>query len=83
MSAATAMHVQDGWYAERHEDGSVVIRKHNGAGIESERLHVTAEVWASIVSSVSKGGEEGGRYYVALAFHNDTEVGCGCSEEPG
>ena len=73
-----AMHVQDGWYAERLESGGVRIRKLNAFGIESERLDMTPEGWASVVASVSKGGEEAGRFYVAKAFHMGTEIGCEC-----
>lgn len=30
---------------------------------------IDADSWASIVSSVSKGGEANGRFYTAKAFH--------------
>lgn len=78
MSAHLAMHIQDGWYADRLTDGGVLIRKVNSDGTESERLRMTAEGWASVVASVSVGGEEGGRYYLARAFHTGEPVGCNC-----
>ena len=31
---------------------------------------IPADHWASIVSSVSAGGEENGRFYTARAFHD-------------
>jgi hypothetical protein len=34
-------------------------------------VRVPAEHWASIIASVSAKGEEGGRYYEALKWHND------------
>ena len=34
---------------------------------------VKAESWAAVMASVSKRGEEHGRYYIAKAFHNDTK----------
>ena len=33
-------------------------------------VRIPAESWASIVASVSKGGESDGRFYKALNFHN-------------
>ncbi len=34
-------------------------------------VRIPAEHWASIISSVSAQGEESGRYYEALKWHND------------
>lgn len=34
-------------------------------------LRIPAERWASIIASVSAKGEESGRYYEALKWHND------------
>lgn len=71
------MHAQDGWYFARVADGAVRIEKReNGACCDC--TEIPAEGWASVVASVSKGDEEGGRFYLALAFHNGTEIGCQC-----
>lgn len=66
-----AFHAKDGWYFERQPDGSVQIWQTDGDGRDHEVI-VTAETWASIVASVSLGGEENGRFYEALAFHNNS-----------
>lgn len=67
-------HAKDGWFFNRREDGSVEIR-HNPSTQpnvnESALVTFDANSWASIVSSVSAKGEEDGRYYTALAFHNE------------
>lgn len=58
-------HSHSNWHWQRLPDGSVMI-----SGRDQGVAHVvTAETWASIVASVSKGGEENGRFYDALAFH--------------
>ncbi|MEQ1891067.1 MAG: hypothetical protein ABL998_00875 [Planctomycetota bacterium] len=64
-------HSHSNWHWERLPDGGVRIVK-IGSTLKDVTLDehiVTAETWASIVASVSKGGEENGRFYDALAFH--------------
>jgi len=60
-------HSHSGWHWERAEDGSVNI--YNGdVLVHSE----SADSWASIVSSVSAGGEMDNRFYTAKDFHFST-----------
>ena len=60
-------HWQNGIYFKRLDDGAVEIVQ------ESEKpanyLRIDADSWASIVASVSKQGEEQGRFYQAKEFH--------------
>ena len=69
-------HYKDGLFFERQDDGSVNIiktsdQKEPTADNVVFRTSVDSNGWASVVASVSKGGEENGRYYEALAFHNE------------
>lgn len=74
-------HLKDGWNFGRQDNGAVVI-EHRNYQIDAEtgkytslytvdtRLVVDADGWASIISSVSAGGEVDGRFFSALEFHN-------------
>lgn len=76
-------HWRDGWYFGRTASGDVRILKftknpdifpkpddiHPNAAVD---LLVPSQEWASIVSSVSYGGEQDGRYFAALQFHQNT-----------
>ncbi len=70
----SGFHVQDGLYFNRLEDGSVHILKMASGHAEDEEilfeLTVDENVWASIISSMSKAGEGDGGFYQALHFHN-------------
>lgn len=65
----------EGWRFRRLENGDVEIVVGNLRDQKSpegavERVHtVGKDAWASVVSSVSAGGEEGGRFYEAQSFH--------------
>ena len=68
-------HYRDGLSFGRLHDGSVVIVKTDrstitdGEEFEIFRIVIDPNNWASIVASVSKGGEEHGRFYQAQRFH--------------
>ena len=67
-------HAHSGWYFKRLDDGSVeVTHRKNGPGFGDgeiiDSVVFDASSWASVVSSVSKEGETGERFYAALAFH--------------
>jgi hypothetical protein len=65
-------HYKDGLYFIRNKDNSVSIVKIND-GDESQPTFTTTideHGWASIISSVSAMGEDYGRYYDALKWHN-------------
>jgi hypothetical protein len=74
-------HLKDGWNFGRQDDGSVVI-EHRNYQIDAEtgkytqlytvntRLVVDADGWASVIASVSAGGEDHARFFAALEFHN-------------
>lgn len=65
-------HSHDGWFWERTRDGGVRIVKCDDARAGSPTIAehlLTADEWASIVSTVSAGDEVDGRFYAAKAFH--------------
>jgi hypothetical protein len=69
MSELTSgFHWRDGWYFKRLEDGAVRVMFVAGEYVYT-RLHIPPNEWASIVCSVSAGGETGERYEAALQFH--------------
>ena len=66
-------HAKDGWFFQRNEDGSVsIIHNPSSSPDQGKAPDVTidASVWASVVASVSRSGEENGRFYEALRFHD-------------
>lgn len=60
-----AFHAHDGWHFRRNEDGSVTI----WPGVGDEASFEPSE-WASIVASVSVGGETSQAYHRALGLHS-------------
>ncbi len=70
-------HWRDGWAFTRNDDGSVMIRNENFVDDRLPDSHpgrfvlltVPPNEWASIVASVSKGGETSESYSGTLAFH--------------
>ena len=67
-------HAKDGWFFSRLAYGKVVIEKRENAKETSPIVSYavfTAEEWASIVASVSSGGEMDGRWKNALDFHQE------------
>lgn len=81
-------HVENNLFVGRLPDGSVRLMKFNApqarwpnVGDPIARVMMASEFditipgtsWASIVASVSQQGEGDGRYYLALAFHNDVK----------
>ena len=78
-SASDGFHNRDGWYFARiSDDGQVRIRKRatarDDAGIVAE-IVIPENEWASIVASVSRGGETGASWQFVRDFHNG---GCKC-----
>ena len=66
-------HVADGLYFKRLENGDVVITKAKGGRDEDPiefQIVVTKDAWASTIASVSKLGEQYGRFFLAEKFHN-------------
>ncbi len=59
--------IQDNWWFQRLENGDVRIGKKKNVYVI-----IPNSVWASVVCSVSKSGEEFGRWYLANDFHNST-----------
>lgn len=65
-------HTHDGWYFKRLPDGSVRIVVSESAHVDAPvvREHVLPEnEWASVVASVSAGGEDYDRWMAARDFH--------------
>lgn len=75
-------HAKAGWFFERRLGGSVVIVRRRTA---NENSQIVAEIilspneWASVVASVSSGGEFNGRWKQALDFHNTTWICSRCN----
>jgi hypothetical protein len=68
MDFKNGFHSHSNWFWNRTETGvSVNHVTANGEVISHELTH---EAWASIVASMSKGGESDLRFYSALAFHH-------------
>ena len=71
----SVFHYKNGLYFKRNEDHSVTIRqtKIDYVYETTSTFEVTIDEndWALIVSSVSKSGEENGRFYEALKWHNE------------
>ena len=64
-------HAKDGWYFERLDNGSVHLFKKAADGYHNTAdLVMDANIWASVISSVSINGEANGGFYQALDFHN-------------
>ena len=71
---AGAFHWKDGWYFKRMKDGSVrVMHSAEMPMTGEEYLHpdltIPPNEWASIVCSVSAGGETGERWEASQDFH--------------
>ncbi len=67
------IHFHDGLSFGRLPNGSVVIVKtENSGGVDIElfRTVIDPNGWASLIASVSLGGEGQGRFYAAQKFHN-------------
>jgi len=78
--ARSLFHSSDGFCFGRLPDGSVLLVKTNnrfpwdeGAVIES-RTVLSAEAWASVVSTLSLRSETFATWSAALAFHNIDDV---------
>lgn len=67
-------HWKDSIFFERTADASVRVTKGGDFDTDGEEVFtIDRNAWASIVSSVSEGGEENGRFYDALRFHGEPE----------
>lgn len=65
-------HWRDRIYFERTDDAAVKVTlggDFDGGGYEL--FTIDRNSWASIVASVSDGGESNGRFYDALRFHGE------------
>lgn len=61
-------HAHEEWFFRREPDGSVTITYPSDGG---ERTFVLdPDSWASVVASVSAGGETGERFQAARRFHD-------------
>lgn len=69
-------HWRDGWYFKRMQDGSVRVMRLakmvDGEEYIQTNLTIPPNEWASIVCSVSAGGEGDGRWDAAQDFHGLT-----------
>ncbi len=68
-------HVHDGWFFDRQPDGSVRIQKRENARDDAPVVIETVvppDAWASVMASMSAGGEIDERFYAAKSFHEST-----------
>jgi hypothetical protein len=65
-------HAKDGWFFERTDDSDVRIVKTDGklGGPTIVEGVLPTDTWASVVASVSVGGETLQTWQQALGFHN-------------
>lgn len=68
-------HAVDGWCFRRMGNGDVVIAQYPGnpfddGAVPTVAVTIPADIWASVISSVSLGGEIDLRFYAAREFHN-------------
>jgi hypothetical protein len=72
VAAMQGFHYKDNWYFKRLEDGSVLVsRVHSVKGQEQLYTQICIDPmgWASIVTSVSGGGETSERFFEFLKYH--------------
>lgn len=70
-----SFHWRDGLTFERMPDGAVKIIKRERSGdveIPTFEVVIDPDSWASIVASVSMGGEVNGRFHESRRFHEST-----------
>jgi hypothetical protein len=60
-------HAHDGWYFTRLDDGHVKISA--AVSRSTEVIRLDPETWASIVASVSEGGDTAERWQWVRRFH--------------
>jgi hypothetical protein len=66
-------HVKDGLYFKRNKDNSVTVYQTADEGRSDEIIFertIPDTVWASVIASVSKNGEENNRWFTAMIWHN-------------
>lgn len=67
----SGFHARDGWYFRRENDGSVRILAPDSLGPGAHQVvTLDADTWASVVASVSGGGETSESFQAARRFHD-------------
>ena len=67
-------HSEDHLFFDRKENGDVQIIKKDGFDNVLFQQTLPNDIWCSIIASVSKLGEEQGRWYKATYFHNERPI---------
>lgn len=68
-----AFHARDNWFFRREDDGSVHITAPDSMGPGAHQVvTLDADTWASVVASVSAGGETSETFHAARRFHDGT-----------
>jgi hypothetical protein len=83
VPACVTFHALNGWFFQRTATGSVRIFKYrdpNGTTLEAE-VELPADVWASVVASVTRIGETAETWQQALKFHDHGTHLLGVSKE--
>jgi hypothetical protein len=66
----SGFHSHDGWFWTRLDDGSVVVTAPGATEGGPMQAHTMSPgEWASVIASMSKGGEMDLRFFAAEAFH--------------
>ncbi|WAZ20154.1 hypothetical protein STRCI_001253 [Streptomyces cinnabarinus] len=64
-------HARDNWFFRREDDGSVRILAPDSIGPGAHQaVTLDADTWASVVASVSGGGETSESFQAARSFHD-------------
>jgi hypothetical protein len=67
-------HWRDGWYFRRDQGNGTVRITRAEPGHELVQIRIPAMEWASIVASMSDGGESAESHAKALAFHQGHDL---------
>lgn len=75
--ARTGFHWKDWWFFKRMDDGSVRVSHADDRPYVNVQFSIPAPEWASIVCSVSAGGETGERWEASQDFHGRSPSSAG------
>jgi len=72
----SGFHARDNWFFRREDDGAVRILAPDSLGPGAHQVvTLDADTWASVVASVSAGGETSESFQAARRFHDNHVTG--------
>lgn len=74
MDKTSWLHVSDGLFFRRHDDGSVEIGQGPDFNSVAPLQKIPPTQWASVVAFVSHSGEDSATYSQAIDFHQGKPV---------